>query len=230
MRSLRKKRRTSTAAHASTDACYGPEVDHFFSAQGSPIWELKTCPSQKLIWRKTKLLRVHRTRILIACVHNENYAKYMNEMSDDFGLTPLQLETRFWGQIYLDLVGGGFGGSKGVKEPRHSKKKSHQKWYLYRGTCVDKPPFPSGSGRCVGLMRWTNNHLHISSIFLAVFPKRGEHEQGNMTQAPEPPMFEKRTLKGVYRCLPVTKMMSSLTLKLCPPQIPNQTSLFFPTR
>ena len=25
-------------------------------------------------------------------------------ISDDFGLTPLQLETRFWGRNYLDLV------------------------------------------------------------------------------------------------------------------------------
>ena len=29
----------------------------------------------------------------------KNTKRNMNQLSDDFGLTPLQLETRFWGHI-----------------------------------------------------------------------------------------------------------------------------------
>ena len=54
------------------------------------------------------------------------------------GLTPLQLETRFWGQNYLGLVWGGVRGSKGVKynlaECRSRSGEHHHESLTRRGS------------------------------------------------------------------------------------------------
>ena len=58
-------------------------------------------------------------------------------LNDGAPLTLLQLETRFWGQSYLDLVlGGGFRGSKGVNPKSSEIRQFFFTWHY--GRCVPR--------------------------------------------------------------------------------------------
>ena len=61
------------------------EAVHHICSEGSSIWEPKTSPTQKLIWRKPKLLSYetcpHGLRMYTTIVMHEN-----RPVSDDFGL------------------------------------------------------------------------------------------------------------------------------------------------